>query len=196
MVIIFKKNKDFSNVHERYDEFMHNMGFYRVDEIKEIGKLNSSERVLDIGAGTGYIAAQLMNSCQEIHLLDESSEMLSHAPDCKELIKVIGDALNIPYEDDYFDVIILSDVLHHIKDQDTLMKECYRVLKPTGRIIVHDFHRKHLKTKLLELFERFLFGKLYYRTIEETSELLENSGFNIKKINHRGYYYMILGECE
>ncbi|WBW97321.1 class I SAM-dependent methyltransferase [Oceanirhabdus sp. W0125-5] len=194
MIDIFKGSKNFSDIHERYDEFMHNMRFYRVEEIKEIAKLKSTDRVLDIGAGTGYIASKLIDSCHEIHLLDESREMLSHAPDSSKLIKVIGDALNIPYEDNYFDVIILSDVLHHIKDQESLMKECYRVLKPAGRIIVHDFHRKYLKTKLLALFETSLFGKLYYRTIEETTNLIEQGGFNIGEINNKGYYYMILGE--
>lgn len=189
-------NRGFNKVHNHYDEFMHKMKFYRIDEIKRISRLKKHERVLDIGAGTGYVASKMVADCRVIHALDESEEMLSHVEDNERIIKCLGNAMNIPYEESEFDVIILSDVLHHVEDQELLMKECRRVLEKGGRIIIHDFNRNYIKTKVLGAFEYLLFGKLQYRSRSEVEELLHRYGFQLKEVYDRGYYFMLSGELE
>lgn len=48
------------------------------------------------------------------------------------LAKVKADICNLPFEDNEFDVILCNHVLEHIKDDQTAMKELFRVMKPGG----------------------------------------------------------------
>ena len=47
-----------------------------------------------------------------------------------------GDALNLPFPDDSFDVVIISEVMEHIPDDKGVLAEMVRVLKPGGRIAI------------------------------------------------------------
>ncbi|MDL2246066.1 class I SAM-dependent methyltransferase [Methanobrevibacter sp. OttesenSCG-928-K11] len=68
------------------------------------------------------------NSGMEYHPVDISSE--------NSLIEEIIDIQDIPYEDNYFDLIYCSNVLEHVPDDNKAMNELYRVLKPGGLALI------------------------------------------------------------
>ncbi|MCS7231652.1 MAG: class I SAM-dependent methyltransferase [Elusimicrobiota bacterium] len=45
-------------------------------------------------------------------------------------------AEHIPVEDGYYDIVIITEVLEHLENPDIVLKECYRVLKKNGKIVV------------------------------------------------------------
>lgn len=47
-----------------------------------------------------------------------------------------GDALNLPFPDESFDVVIISEVMEHIPDDKGVLAEMVRVLRPGGRIAI------------------------------------------------------------
>lgn len=185
--------KKFDRVFEKYDRFIEIMNFDKSEEIKEMLDLRGDEIVLDIGGGTGKLAEYLGDHCKKAYVLDESLGMLSKVKEGKNIIPVLGDALDTDFDSESVDVITVSDVLHHIENQDKLIGEVHRLLKKGGKLVVLDFERSHFKTRILGMFEYILFGKLYYRTGEETLDLLKKK-FTITKSVHKGYYYIIRGE--
>lgn len=184
--------KAFDKAYRHYDRFMTLFNLYKVDEIKEALDLNGYEIILDIGGGTGYLAKHLCKYCEKFYVLDESKKMLSKVKDKDNIIPLVGNALSTNFEHSSIDVVLLSDVLHHIKDQTRLLDEIYRILKTDGKLLVMDFEKHHFKTKMLRLFEFVLFGKLFYKTHSQTINLLEKH-FIIEKDIVKGYYFIIVG---
>jgi SAM-dependent methyltransferase len=96
-------------------------------------------RVLDVGCGTGRLAARLgeLSSVRSIVGLDFSAGMLEQArarlasADATALVR--GDATRLPFADGTFDIVITSEVLEHIQDDVAAISEMTRVLKPGGR---------------------------------------------------------------
>lgn len=68
------------------------------------------------------------SSGMEYHPVDLSTE--------NSLSEEIVDIQDIPYEDNYFDLIYCSNVLEHVPDDKKAMKELYRVLKPNGMALI------------------------------------------------------------
>ncbi len=110
-------------------------------------------RVLDVGTGTGSIAigfAQGLPSVQVIglDLSDVALELARHNAQNSGVSSRVtfekGDAQDIPFEDDAFDLVISSDALHLIKNPVKLFDEIHRVLKPEGRFLISDFRRSLL----------------------------------------------------
>jgi SAM-dependent methyltransferase len=117
--------------------------------------LAPDERVLEIGPGTGYytfdIAAAL--PAGQIDVFDVQQEMLDHvmrAADQRGVTNVratLGDAQDLPYDDDAFDAAVLVTVLGEIPDQDQALREVARVLRPGGRLVVGElFGDPHMVT--------------------------------------------------
>lgn len=105
----------------------------------------AGERILEVGVGTGYYALQAAAWVQPggtLDVLDVQQEMLDHtARRARELglanIEARrADARALPYPDDRFDAAYLVTVLGEIPDQDTVLRELRRVLRPAGRLIV------------------------------------------------------------
>ncbi len=88
-----------------------------MDEIKETLELQGDEVVLDIGGGTGRLADYLSKDCQIVYVLDESKGMLSKVKANIKVLPILGEALDTNFDSNSVDVVIMSDVLHHIKDQ-------------------------------------------------------------------------------
>lgn len=185
--------KTFDKVYRYYDIFMKAFQLYKVEEIKDSLKLQGNEKIVDIGGGTGYLAQHLCDQCRKIYVVDESERMLSQIKTSEKILPILGDGLHTNFEDGSMDVVILADVMHHIEKQQKLMEEAHRILKEKGRILVLDFDRKHLRTKLLGCFEYFLFGKLYFRTSKEAKDLLGGK-FSIQSCMAKQYYFIIVGE--
>lgn len=98
--------------------------------IHEKGQL----KILDLGGGTGT-NVKMLKQFGDVYVIDPdiNSVMLI----AKELVKekLVGGATNISYPDNFFDIIVASDVLEHVKSDYRAVKEIKRVLKQKGFFI-------------------------------------------------------------
>jgi SAM-dependent methyltransferase len=102
--------------------------------------------VLDIGCGVGWYSIQYAKANAHVFAIDISSKTINIA---KKIIEHLGlkinlsqgNAENIEYPDEYFDLIISNGVLHHTPNCKAAINETFRVLKPGG-IAKLTFYRK------------------------------------------------------
>jgi ubiquinone/menaquinone biosynthesis C-methylase UbiE len=103
------------------------------------------ERILEIGPGTGYYSlpvAGWLAPDGTLEMLDLQPEMLDHTlaratkAGLQNVRCTVGDAQAMPFPDDTFDAAYLTVVLGEIPDQEAVLRELRRVLKPTGRLVV------------------------------------------------------------
>jgi ubiquinone/menaquinone biosynthesis C-methylase UbiE len=107
------------------------------------GSFGPETRVLDVGCGTGNYAAALTEatSCR-ISGVDPSRRMLDRAHDAAPWESLAqSSAESLPFGDNAFDVVISTDVIHHIADRDAYFREAVRVLQPGGHLVtITDSH--------------------------------------------------------
>ena len=106
------------------------------------------EHVLDVAAGTGLVAVELVRhgGCQ-VTGLDQSDEMLSRArarlaDDPRLAVRVAlvrGEAERLPFEDGSFDALTFTYLLRYVDDRAATMRELARVVRPGGRIGMVEF---------------------------------------------------------
>jgi len=118
----------------------------------------SGMRVLDAGCGKGRFAKALHQryADAEITGLDVSEELLKHVP--KGIRAVKESILNMPFEDNTFDVVYCIEALEHVVQIDKAVFEMTRVLRPGGRMIVIDKNKEMLGIRKLPDWEKW-FGK-------------------------------------
>jgi len=139
------------------------------------------KKVLDVGAGTGRLAMRLSRLGAKVVALDISSEMLGVLKmKSQNLIDTVeGDAENLPFVDENFDVVISAFHIVHLKNLKRFFDEAYRVLKPGGKFLVTNINQKRppeIKTK-----EGMIEIESYYHRPEEVREVLEELAFGIEK---------------
>ena len=129
---------------------------------KYLNTLDHPIRILDVGSGTGFVAAMISGVMKEkdtIILSDLSLEMLNLAkkklegepkgPHLKFLKIASGNPYRIPLESNSVDGITMNSVLHHIQDTKTFLGELDRVLRPGGLLaICHEPNRRFFDKSL------------------------------------------------
>ena len=109
-----------------------------------------SLRILDIAAGTGSSSAPLVAKGADLIALDFSEGMLAAGRKRHKKIKFQqGDALKLPFAENYFDVTTISFGLRNTSDTTAALKEALRVTKQSGRIVICEF--SHPTNKILRL---------------------------------------------
>lgn len=105
-------------------------------------ELGPGEAVLDLGAGNGIMAREMLEivgPSGSVTGLDAAAPMVAMAREvCPRASFVQGDASELPFEDASFDVVTAAQLLCFLPDQDRALKEIHRVLRPGGRIVVLD----------------------------------------------------------
>jgi ubiquinone/menaquinone biosynthesis C-methylase UbiE len=106
-----------------------------------LGECSGGERVLEAGFGTGLAFPNLHDVYKEIHGLDLTADIEAvksvFEPMGIPLFLREGDVLNMPYEDNYFDTVLLISILEHLKPDELTraFREITRVLKPGGQMV-------------------------------------------------------------
>jgi ubiquinone/menaquinone biosynthesis C-methylase UbiE len=112
-------------------------------ELVTSGIIGPETRVLDVGCGTGNYAAALTaaTNCR-VSGVDPSPRMLDLARDAAPWESLErSSAENLPFSEGSFDVVMSTDVIHHIRDRAAYFQEAARVLRPGGQLItVTDSH--------------------------------------------------------
>jgi ubiquinone/menaquinone biosynthesis C-methylase UbiE len=104
-------------------------------------QIGPDDVVLDVGAGTGFLALEAAKTARRVIALDFSQSMTNEAISKVEGANVefkIGDVEKIPLEDASVDVVIGNMILHHCPNPDFAIKEMVRVLKASGRLVLSD----------------------------------------------------------
>ncbi|MDR1535113.1 MAG: class I SAM-dependent methyltransferase [Planctomycetota bacterium] len=99
------------------------------------------KKILDLGAGNGYLSMKLGNAMknggldvkQALRAADIHPENFKYA----EIKCEYGDfAGRLPFEDGYFDIVCFVEVIEHLEDQFGCIREIHRILKPGGTVYV------------------------------------------------------------
>lgn len=144
-------NKDPDDVSKMFDDVAHRYDF--LNDLLSLGRTKAWRRVvtaiispktgmkiLDIAAGTGSSSKPLVDKGADVIALDFSEGMLSAGRKRHKNIKFQqGDALNLPFDENTFDVTTISFGLRNTSDTSAALKEALRVTKTGGRIVVCEF---------------------------------------------------------
>jgi len=139
--------------------------------------------LLDIGTAGGSFMAVAKKVGWIVEGCEPSHWMCQWANHHYGLSIVPGTVFDMKLQPESFDVVSLWDVLEHTPDPKSTLKECYRVLK-TGGILVVNFPDIHsLVARLMGRRWVFLLSvHLYYFTSQTLSKMLNDLGFRVIKI--------------
>ena len=97
-------------------------------------------KILDIAAGTGSSTRPLVDAGADVIALDFSAGMIEIGRKRNKDIKFVqGDALNLPFEENTFDVTTISFGLRNTSNIDLALKDSLRVTKSGGKIVIAEF---------------------------------------------------------
>lgn len=131
--------------------------------------------LLDVGCGTGRLMAEL-SDCATCIGVDSSSRAVELA-EAKNLAANLGTATQLPFPNQAFDFVVISDVLEHIEDDTSAINEVFRVLKSTGHVII----TVPAHPRLYGTHDRALAHIRRYDKLE-LKKLINQAGFEIKKL--------------
>jgi SAM-dependent methyltransferase len=102
--------------------------------------------VLDAGCGTGYGAAILAAAGARRYVgVDVSSEAIERAraayAELEHVEWLVADARSLPFEEASFDVVTCFETIEHVDDQAGVVRECARVLRPGGMLLISSPNR-------------------------------------------------------
>ena len=183
-----QEHKDFWDKNAgRYDRFMRkDRAAY--DEMYElIQPIVRHKTVLELATGTGLIAKQIVNAAAHIEATDASAEMIVEASRDNRSAKLhfsVQDMFRLPYADQSFDVVIVSNALHIVPQPEKALQEIKRVLKDDGTLIAPTFTHagNSFSGKVRAFFMRMAGFPLRSKwTSAEYLRFLRQNGWTVRK---------------
>ena len=171
----------------RYDRFMRkDRAAY--DEMYElIRPVVRHKTVLELATGTGLIAKHIVNAAEHIEATDVSPEMIAEAKRDNRSAKLhfsVQDMFRLPYANQSFDVVIVSNALHIVPQPEKALAEICRVLKDDGVLIAPTFTHagNSFSGKVKAFFMKLAGFPLHSRwTSEEYLNFLRQNGWAVRK---------------
>lgn len=178
----------------------------RAEFIFEEAEKSKPAKILDAGCGRGFYLKSLSfyKFPKEIHGIDIEEKYLKIARGIcnnKRVIIKKTDVYSLPYPNDYFDLIICSELLEHLKDDLKALIELHRVLKKNGTLIItvpnynFPFFWDPLNWILMRLFNTHVNKNIWWLagiwadherlyTEKQLENLIRKTGFEVKtKVN-------------
>ena len=152
----------------------------RLFEMMDLPNLRG-KRVLEVGCGQGHNGVFIAQYGAEVHGFDlsrtgvEMANRIAKANGVDQLCHFrVANASEMPYEDEFFDVLVCNAVLHHTMKYPGVRDESYRVLKPGGRLFFAEGVRDNVVYRLVRSAKRALRPVHYHGDVDlEMSDLVE-----------------------
>lgn len=155
--------------------------------------LGVRRQLLDLGGGTGALAARLADALDvHVTVLDPSPEMIAQSRGHRRVSAVVGSAESMPFATAEFDACIISDAFHHFRDQEGAMTEIVRVVRPSGGLHVLEFDGRGWM-KLIVWGEKLLGEPGAFMSPEELCAFMAAHGVEGECERGRGAAYHFLG---
>mgnify|MGYP004700491811 FL=1 len=171
----------------RYDRFMRKDRAAYETMYGLIRPVVKGKTVLELAAGTGLIAKNIVNAAAHIEASDTSTEMIREAKRGNHSAKLyfsVQDMFCLPYADESFEVVIVSNALHIVPQPEKALAEIHRVLKDDGVLIAPTFTHagNSFSGKVRAFFMKLAGFPLHSRwTSEEYLCFLQQNGWTVRK---------------
>ena len=108
----------------------------RIEIISDmIGRLGNGLKVLDVGSGDGIVGEHIWKMGNHVVAVDLPTVAIQ-AHRCQGLLAVAGDAEQLSFAANTFDVVLASEIIEHLWNPNGFVEEAYRILKTDGHLIV------------------------------------------------------------
>ena len=149
----------------------------------------SGESILDLGCGDGQLTAHIAAIGANVIGLDASPQMAAAARSLGIHVDE-GQAESLPYPDRTFDAVFSNAALHWVRDQDAMLAQVHRVLKPGARFVAEMGGQGNIaaiRVALMAVMARHGFDGRednvnYYPTPDGYTRRLQRHGFKVEKI--------------
>ena len=187
----------------RYDRFMQKDRAAYDEMYVLIRPVVKAKTVLELATGTGLIAKHIVNAAALVEATDASAEMIAEAKRDNHSAKLhfsAQDMFHLPYANQSFDVVIVSNALHIVPQPEKALAEIRRVLKDDGVLIAPTFTHagNSFSGKVRAFFMKLAGFPLRSKwTSEEYLKFLEQNGWAVRKsVVLKASFPLTYAECE
>jgi ubiquinone/menaquinone biosynthesis C-methylase UbiE len=141
---------------------------------------------IDIGCSSGYMLEDVVNRFPNANTVgaDYFSDGLIHCHNRLPSVPLFQmDIVNCKFQGNLFDAVTCLNVLEHIQADDEILKQIFRILKPTGILVI----TVPLGPHLYDMFDEIHFHIRRY-TRKELKHKVQRAGFRILKMNSFGVF--------
>jgi len=168
---------------------------YELSIEKAVRVVTPDDDVLEIGCGTGIVTLGVAPHVRQLTCIDITPEMLAEAQakvarrGLKNVVFRLGDGYHQPEADESFDVVLLFNLLHIVKEPESILREACRLLKPGGFVVsATDCFAEPvpLRARMLLGIQRMMklagvipFVRYYHKL--DLRKLFEDGGFEVRE---------------
>jgi ubiquinone/menaquinone biosynthesis C-methylase UbiE len=116
--------------------------------IDELNLNKDNDTILDVGSGGGWAANSFIKKCKRFISVDISAknlEAISKKINSENFFAVQADGLRLPFVNNCIERIVSSEVIEHLVEPQKFIEELYRILKPSGRIVISTPYKERLQ---------------------------------------------------
>ena len=149
---------------------------------------DKTQRILDIGCGTGMLTAELADKSGYVLGIDASEDMIRRAKEMYPQVDFkVEDSLCMTYQEDW-DVVFSNAVFHWIPDHNLLLQHIYQALKPHGLLVAEFGGYGNIATIVnayTEVADKYGYqykSRFNFQKAEDFNALLVKNGFTVDDI--------------
>ena len=157
------KNDLVTNYIDHYKQDAKSFDYYRkkdpqlAHDMKRLAQVithkipSDAVRILDVGAGSNWVAKFMIPKRKEVYAVDISHDNIKKARDIYHEEKYHGfvaDAYSLPFRPNYFDVIIASEIIEHVVDPSKFVSVLTSYLKVGGVLLISTPYKENIPQHL------------------------------------------------
>ena len=131
----------------------------RLDLIRRAAPLEGA-RILDIGCGLGVYVRKFREFSDHVCGVDIDAKRLREGARTTPGL-MLSSSETLPFRDAAFDVVVLNEVIEHVRDDAATLKEALRIIRPGGHVVIYAPNRLYpFETHGIYLGSKFVFGNI------------------------------------